>query len=637
MTTFHKFIFCLLASSCTVATVAVAQQDTTHYELGAVEVFGKPAEVYAAGSRVFSLDSSYLQTYSSASLAEALQTRTPLYLKSYGASGLSSVSFRGTSASHTAVLWNGLNIAIPSLGQNDFATLPLSGVGDVAVQHGAAGATYGSGAIGGAVMLNSPDYTEKGFRAALQQEVGSFGRYYSHISAGYSSEKIAVGGSAYRQQAQNNFWYRNAGKFGAPRERMAHAGVAQHGFTQDVTWHLSPKTNLAFSSWYTYTDRELQPAMGAADNNAAQLDKNLRLLTSFGHNSRWGQTSIKAAYFSDFLHYTDNHNNSRTDIGTWQLQAEQTYTYGRRWSLKGGLNLQYFDAAVDGYGGKVTEKRAAAFALFRYEPVQRLALSLNLRQAFVEGFNPVPTPTLGANWKFARFGQHYISVKGNVSGSYRVPTLNERFWRPGGNPDLKPEQGWNYEAGLRHLFAKGAVVVETEATAYTILLDNWVQWTDTGVGYWTPLNLQKVQSQGLEFSSRVSAKAGKAVVGAAAGYAFTSSEQVKSYEGAAAELHRQLPYVPLHKATFSTDASYRTWRFIGNLTYTGRRYTTANNSESMPGFTLLGLSVGKQFKLGRHQLHTTLRTDNATNTRYQTMVNRAMPPRSYTFSLRYII
>ena len=249
------------------AAVAIAQHDTVRYQFEAVEVFGKPAEVYAAGSRVSTLDSSYLQTYSSASLAEALQTRSPLYLKTYGASGMSSVSFRGTSASHTAVLWNGLNIAIPSLGQNDFATLALSGAGSVAVQHGAAGATYGSGAIGGAVILNSPDYAEKGFRATLQQEAGSFGRYFSHANVSYRGKKMAVGGSVYRQQAQNNFWYSNAGKFGAPRERMEHAAVAQHGFTQDITWHFSPQTSLSVSSWYTYTHRELQPAMGASDND----------------------------------------------------------------------------------------------------------------------------------------------------------------------------------------------------------------------------------------------------------------------------------------------------------------------------------------------------------------------------------
>ena len=30
----------------------------------------------------------------------------------------------------------------------------------------------------------------------------------------------------------------------------------------------------------------------------------------------------------------------------------------------------------------------------------------------------------------------------------RMPTLNDRFWRPGGDPDLRPERGWNADAGL---------------------------------------------------------------------------------------------------------------------------------------------------------------------------------------------
>ncbi|WP_238395663.1 hypothetical protein [Pontibacter pudoricolor] len=78
-----------------VALPATAQQDTAAYQLRSVEVFGKPAEVYAAGSRVTTIDSAYRQTYNSSSLADALQARTPVYFKSYGVSGLSSVSFRG--------------------------------------------------------------------------------------------------------------------------------------------------------------------------------------------------------------------------------------------------------------------------------------------------------------------------------------------------------------------------------------------------------------------------------------------------------------------------------------------------------------------------------------------------------------
>ena len=619
-----------------IAPAALAQQDTAQYQLRTVEVFGQPAEVFAAGSRVSSLDSSFLKTYTSGSLADALQARTPIFLKTYGPSGIATPTFRGTSATHTAVLWNGLNISSPSLGQSDFATLPLNSLGEVAVQHGAAGATYGSGAIGGAVLLNSPTLNEPGFGAELQQEIGSFGRYFSSIGAKYGSEKISVGMSGYRLTAENDFPYRDYGSFGAPTRRQEQARVEQHGFTQDVVWQLSENTRLALHGWYTFADREVPPVLGAANTNAQQLDKNLRLMANFGQDSRWGQTSVKAAWFSDYLRFTDNSNHSVTDINTYQLQAEQTYTYARRWSLRGGVNLQHFAADVQGYGGQVMEDRAAAFLLFRFDPTRRLNLSLNLRQAFVKGYNPTPAPTLGANWLMLEQGHHRLYLKGNVSGSYRVPTLNERFWQPGGNPDIIPEQGWNYETGLRHVYSHGTVMIETEASLYRMLVDNWVQWMPMESGYWTPRNLQKVRSQGIELSSRASQRLGEFDVAATAGYTYTSSEQVKAYEGPE-ELHFQLAHVPLHKAQAGTDVKFRSWAFFGNVTYNGLRYTNNSSTSSMPAYTLLSLALNKRFEIGRYKLSASLRTDNATNADYHVMENMPMPPRSYAASLRFII
>lgn len=619
------------------APATVAQQDTTQYQLRTVEVFGKPAEVFATGSRVSSLDSSFLQTFTSGSLADVLQARTPIFLKTYGASGISTPTFRGTSASHTAVLWNGLNVGSPALGQSDFATLPLNSLGGVSVQHGAAGATYGSGAIGGAVLLNSPTYDRaKGFGAELQQEIGSFGRYFTSIGTHYSGAKVSVGLSGHRLAAENNFPYPDYGRFGAPTRRQEQARVEQHSFTQDLAWQLSNSTRLALHGWYTYAEREVAPALGAANNNARQLDENLRLMADFGHNSNWGETSVKAALFSDYLRYTDNSNYSVTDINTYQLQVEQTYTYARRWSLRGGVNLQHFAADVQGYGGRVNEDRSAAFLLFRFDPSRRLELSLNLRQAFVKGYNPTPAPTLGANWLALQQDRHRLYLKGNISGSYRVPTLNERFWQPGGNPDIKPEQGWSFESGLRHVFTSGTLQIESEATLYRMLVDNWVQWMPTELGYWSPRNLQKVRSQGMELSSRASQKFGAWAVVASAGYTYTASEQVKAYEGASA-LYRQLAHVPLHKAQLSSEVMFRSWSFLGTITHNGLRYTSNNNTGSLPAYTLLSLALNKKFTVGQYKLIGTLRSDNATNTGYYVMENMPMPPRSFAASLRFII
>ena len=33
-----------------------------------------------------------------------------------------------------------------------------------------------------------------------------------------------------------------------------------------------------------------------------------------------------------------------------------------------------------------------------------------------------------------------------------MPTFNDRFWLPGGNPDLNPERGESFDAGLIWLY-----------------------------------------------------------------------------------------------------------------------------------------------------------------------------------------
>ncbi|NJL13466.1 MAG: TonB-dependent receptor plug domain-containing protein [Microscillaceae bacterium] len=60
-------------------------------------------------------------------LGQLLQALSSLYVREYGPQQLSSLSFRGTGSSHTAVLWQGININSPTLGMSDLGTLPVLG------------------------------------------------------------------------------------------------------------------------------------------------------------------------------------------------------------------------------------------------------------------------------------------------------------------------------------------------------------------------------------------------------------------------------------------------------------------------------------------------------------------------------
>ncbi|MBO7314452.1 MAG: Plug domain-containing protein, partial [Alistipes sp.] len=62
------------------------------------------------------IDSVALKENIALSMADVLTFRSSVFVKSYGRATLSTVAFRGTSPSHTQVLWNGLRINSPMLG-----------------------------------------------------------------------------------------------------------------------------------------------------------------------------------------------------------------------------------------------------------------------------------------------------------------------------------------------------------------------------------------------------------------------------------------------------------------------------------------------------------------------------------------
>lgn len=82
----------------------------------------------------------------------------------------------------------------------------------------------------------------------------------------------------------------------------------------------------------------------------------------------------------------------------------------------------------------------------RYRPTERLGLSVGLRE---EMFGSEWTPIIPAF-----FTDYLISKRGNlvakasISRNYRFPSLNDLYFLPGGNPDLRNEHGFSYDAGV---------------------------------------------------------------------------------------------------------------------------------------------------------------------------------------------
>jgi vitamin B12 transporter len=607
-------------------------------------------ERFAVGSQRLEVDSAALAQYRGGTAADVLGARLGLYIKNYGPGQLATLSLRGTSAQHTAVLWNGLNIALPTLGQNDLALLPISGNTQLSVQLGPAAALYGSGAVGGALVLRTEPDWRPGLRGSVQGDLGSFGLRGGSLEARTATPTVAVRVAASYRQAQNDYPYLLREPTGLVRYTMRNAALRhQWSISPDIAWRVGTAGELTASMWLTDTDREIQQGVSVAGSNAREIDQSRRLVLGYRQvTPRGGQWQVRGAWFEDIINYSDQGAVSNSRVRTTQSQAEYTAPLGQRASLRFGVEAQHFTAVVDGYGPDIiTENRAAAFGLLRYDPRPGLRLSANVRQAALPtGFAPL-TPTLGAEWdlhrpeapdSLAAVDRPGLTLKASVARTYRAPTLNERYWRPGGNPDLLAESGHGYEAGLRHRLGAGPhLLLETELTAFYQLIDNWVQWLPLGAGgTYSPRNLRQVRSQGLEASTALRGHLGRYRAAARLAYSYTQTQKTQGVAVDTDPVGLQLAYVPLHRANFTTDHGWRGWLGSATYTFTSYVYTTASASSFLPAVGLLSATLCRTVLLPGHtSLTLLLQSTNLLNRAYDSYPARPAPPRAYSVSLRF--
>ncbi len=624
------------------------------HRLAEVRVRAVGPERFATGSRHFEADSATLSQYRDGTVAELLQERTPLYIKSYGPGQLASIAIRGTSAQHTAVLWNGLNISLPTLGQNDFALLPVGANTRLAVQPGPAAALYGSGAIGGAVLLSSEPDWRRGSHGSVQADAGSFGLRGGSVAAATAGGAVAVRVAASYRQADNNYPYTTQ-EYGGPVRRTLAGAALRHQWSlaPEVALRLGAAGELTASAWLTDADREVQPAVTGTNRHARQLDQSRRFVLGYRRRaSAQAQWTVRAAWFEDVLNYRDDGLLSNSRVRTTQAQAEYTAAVGPRGSLRLGAEVQHFNAAFNEYSSPITtENRAAAFSLLRYDPRPGLRLTANLRQAVLPQGHPL-TPTVGLEWDLWASGggdslshsvtqslrhslPQSLTFKASAARSYRAPTLNERYYNPGGNPDLRPEIGLGYEGGLLHRLALAPrTQLQTELTAYRQLVDDWVQWTPGPEGYWRPRNLRQVLTQGLEASTALTLRRGAHRLGARVAYAFTQAHTRRPTPDDPVPVGQALAYVPAHTGTVGLDYAWRAWRVSAAGSAASYRYTDATARAFLPGYGLLGGSVGYALRLGETETLLLLQGTNLLDHAYESYEGRPAPPRAVALSLR---
>ncbi|MFA6651701.1 MAG: TonB-dependent receptor [Bacteroidales bacterium] len=628
------------------------------------------------GVQKTSLDSAELRNDITGSLAQVLSQNSTVFIKSYGRATLSTASFRGTSPSHTQVTWNGMKLNSPMLGMVDFSGIPSFFIDEAHLYHGPGSVIVASGGLGGAIALSTQTIPAEGFHVQFVQGAGSFRTFDDFLRVSYGKKRWKASTRVYFASSANDYPYTNYRKktffydqhgnitgYEYPRERNQNGSFRDFHVLQDIDFSRSGMGNWNLSAWYSRTDRgipllnvDYKENSSIRNNQAENTFRGVIRWRKLQQHSKW---EAKAGYtYTDLLYeYKRDLGNdqwanmvhARSYVNTIFSQLENEW-YVNKWMFSGNLTVnQHFvtslDKAVVSVEGKQNimgyeqaRLEASGFLSVKYRPAERLGFSVDLRKdLYGREFTPL-IPSFFAEYLVSRRGE--VVLKASFARNFRYPTLNDLYFMPGGNPDLKPEQGITFDGGISTTHNGSSCSWKGNITGFYSMIDNWIVWLPTFKGFWSPVNVKQVKSYGTEVNAALDIFLNKSWKLSANGhFAWTKSINLGDpVNWADQAIGKQLVYIPEFASSLTGRLSWKDWTFTYEWTYYSERFTTSSNqTDSRIGvlspYFMNDITLGTVIRLPRVVIHLKGIVRNLFDEEYESVLARPMPGINYTLSI----
>lgn len=653
-----------------------AQNTPRVNKLREVVVWGK-RPMKEIGVQKTAFDSVALKENIALSMADILTFNSSVFVKSYGRATLSTVAFRGTSPSHTQVTWNGMRINNPMLGMTDFSTIPAYFIDNASLLHGTSSVNETGGGLGGLVRLATTPDVGEGINAQYVQGIGSFSTFDEFGRFTYGDDHWSVSTRVVYSSSPNDYKYVNhdkkvniydddhniTGQY-HPTERNRSGAYKDFHALQEIYYNTNKGDRFGLNAWFIKSNREL-PMLTTdygdeRDFENRQRENTFRGVLSWDHNRSNWKAGAKAGYIHTWMAYdyrreiTEGNwaemTRSRSKVNTVFGQLEGEYTPARRWYFTANLSahqhfvrsedkniiLQDGDKAIVGYDKGRIEISGAFSA--KWQPVDPIGLSVVLREEmFGDRWAPL-IPAFFIDGLISRKGN--VMVKASVSKNHKFPTLNDLYFLPGGNPDLRSENGWSYDAGAS--FDTGwtrpfPVSVGGSVTWFDSYIDDWIMWLPTTKGFFSPRNVKKVHAYGIEGKLNLAMEPFKGwVVDLNGSYSWTPSvNRGEKMSPADQSVGKQLPYVPKHSASLTGRLTWRSWGFLYKWAYYSERFTMSSNDYTLTGhlprYFMSNISLEKGLSFKPVDLQLKFAVNNLFNEDYLSVLSRPMPGINFEF------
>jgi iron complex outermembrane receptor protein len=596
-------------------------------QLPEVKLMESRLAVHTIGAQIDIIKPAKIGEGSSCDLASIISSSSSIYIKQYGA--LATPSFRGTTSSHTLVLWNGVPLNSIANGLSDFSSIHTHNFTDIYLVHGGNASVFGSGAVGGSIHLNTNSKSVNKNSFSISSTMGSYGLKSEYLAFSLKQRKLSAKGSLQNLIHANDFEYINVTQLERPLITNEYGKIKSKNQQLDLAYNLSLHTNYSFSYWASQQAREVPQNMTTPFSDAMQYDKAKRVLLTLKHKVNHFSFSLKQAYLQEDFRYTEflKKINSHflaesyiSDADVKLIKGHYLFNLGGAFTANNLANNNYISMSRQ-------ERSLAAFSALQYRS-DFLAFNTVLRKEWQTTFEVPVMPTLAFEAELSSA----IKFRLKYNRNFRSPTFNDRFWAgagSNGNPDLTPEDACNKELG----FDVNTKQAHFSITGYTLNISDMIVWQQMVNGNWIPNNIKQVWSRGVEAKTKFKIKE----LSIEGNYAFTRSTNELKTNRLDNTVGEQLRYVPLHKANINFTLTKDNLQYSLNTSFTGEVITSHSslNNNMLDGFTLTDIA----FKYTFEKLPITLvgKIKNLMDKSYTTYQNYPNPGRELLLTINYTI
>lgn len=570
---------------------------------------------------------SNLTDFAGRRMAFLLNDISAIYVKNYGNGQLSSVAVRGTTAAQTEVMWNGVRINSPMLGQSDLALLNVGFHQAISLQYNQLNSAIGCN-------LNLQNTTiDSGINYTASLRAGSFGLFETNMNVQYSNGKVGGATKVTLLKANNNFPVR--------RDENVHlqknADVIQMALFQQLHFNLSKHQQLNAFLWWNKAGREIPSSNFHQVTSVVQHDESARAMLQWNWKRRNLSMKASSAFLHERLRYIDPQLRLNDLSISNALRNSLNVAYKlKRWTFEGTITADYEKANSSGYNQIHQRGLAGVFAKVSYLSQNGFFAQLGARQ---ELMNNTPSPFMPyLSVSYGKWmGEHNLVAELTAKRSFRFPTMNDLYWRGSGNIHLKPEDSWNAEVSFSYRLAQwGNIAVSN----YYTFVRQQIQWVPDAAGRWEPQNLKSVFSRGVELNAGLTVPERlirNMMIQMNMNYAYTIATQMSSVFSADASIGKQLIYVPRNRVVTTFNVGYRNYVLSSVFRYTGLRFTSSDNENFLPAYYTLDMELSKVFLIKRSNVKFSFRVNNIANVQYEDVAQRAMPGRNFEGTILFIL